>query len=304
MSILGTRVIRTEDPRLLTVGGVYVDDLRTPELNGAARVTFVRSPLAHARITGIDASEALAEPGVVAVLTVADMDDLAPPPPSSGEWDGSPAPLGGPWAEPLLAIDTVRFVGNRSSGRMGVALAEEARRRGAEVTLLAANLAVPPPRGIEVVDTPTAATLLDEALAHGDADVVLMAAAVADYRPAEPAAEKRPKDELAWQVTLEPTIDVLRTLGERRTNGQVLIGFAADHGEQGLARAREKLERKRVDLVVYNDVSRGDIGFDAGDNEVVLITAAGERRVAKAPKDRIAATIVDTAEELLRERAR
>jgi len=201
-------------------------------------------------------------------------------------------------------LDTVRFVGNRSSGRMGVALAEEARRRGAEVTLLAANLAVPPPRGIEVVDTPTAATLLDEALAHGDADVVLMAAAVADYRPAEPAAEKRPKDELAWQVTLEPTIDVLRTLGERRTNGQVLIGFAADHGEQGLARAREKLERKRVDLVVYNDVSRGDIGFDAGDNEVVLIAAAGERRVAKAPKDRIAATIVDTAEELLRERAR
>src|SRR5580692_8999756 len=111
MSIMGTRVIRTEDPRLLTAGGVYVDDLRTPELTRAARVTFVRSPVAHARITGIDASEALAEPGVIAVLTVADMDDLAPPPPSSGEWDGSPAPLGGPWTEPLLAIDTVRFVG-------------------------------------------------------------------------------------------------------------------------------------------------------------------------------------------------
>ena len=111
MSILGTRVIRTEDPRLLTAGGVYVDDLRTPELAGAARVTFVRSPVAHARITGIDASAAVSEPGVIAVLTVADMDDLAPPPPSSGEWDGSPAPLGGPWAEPLLAVDTVRFVG-------------------------------------------------------------------------------------------------------------------------------------------------------------------------------------------------
>jgi aerobic carbon-monoxide dehydrogenase large subunit len=111
MSIMGTRVIRTEDPRLLTAGGVYVDDLRTPELSRAAHVTFVRSPLAHARIVGIDASEALKEPGVVAVLTVADMDDLAPPPPSSGEWDGSPAPLGGPWAEPLLAVDTVRFVG-------------------------------------------------------------------------------------------------------------------------------------------------------------------------------------------------
>ena len=111
MSILGTRVIRTEDPRLLTAGGVYVDDLRTPELNGAARLTFVRSPVAHARITSIDTGAATSAPGVVAVLTVADMDDLAPPPPSSGEWDGSPAPLGGPWAEPLLAVDTVRFVG-------------------------------------------------------------------------------------------------------------------------------------------------------------------------------------------------
>ena len=201
-------------------------------------------------------------------------------------------------------LDAVRFLGNRSSGRMGVALAEEARRRGADVTLLAANLAVPPPRGIEVVETPTAAAMLDEALARGDADVVLMAAAVADYRPAGSAAEKRPKDELVWQVTLEPTVDVLRTLGERRTNGQVLIGFAAEHGAQGLARAREKLEAKRVDLVVYNDVSRSDIGFDAGENEVVLITAAGEHRLAKAPKDQIASTIVDRAEELLRERAR
>jgi phosphopantothenoylcysteine decarboxylase / phosphopantothenate---cysteine ligase len=201
-------------------------------------------------------------------------------------------------------FDAVRFLGNRSSGRMGVALAEEARRRGADVTLLAANLAVPPPRGIDVVETPTAAAMLAEALARHDADVVLMAAAVADYRPTTPAAEKRPKDERAWQVTLEPTVDVLRTLGERRTNGQVLIGFAAEHGDQGLARAREKLERKRVDLVVYNDVSRSDIGFDAGENEVVLITAAGERRVAKAPKDQIASTIVDRAEELLRERTR
>ena len=200
-------------------------------------------------------------------------------------------------------LDAVRFLGNRSSGRMGVALAEEARRRGASVTLLAANLAVPPPRGIEVVETPTAAAMLEEVLARADADLVLMAAAVADYRPAEPAGEKRPKDERAWQVTLEPTTDVLRTLGDQRTNGQVLIGFAAEHGDQGLSRAREKLKQKHIDLVVYNDVSRGDIGFDAGDNEIVLITAAGERRVAKAPKDQIAMTIVDTAEELLRERA-
>jgi phosphopantothenoylcysteine decarboxylase / phosphopantothenate---cysteine ligase len=201
-------------------------------------------------------------------------------------------------------FDAVRFLGNRSSGRMGVALAEEAKRRGADVTLLAANLAVPPPRGIEVVETPTAAALLDEALARRDADVVLMAAAVADYRPVDPSAEKRPKDDQAWQVTLEPTVDILRALGERRANGQVLIGFAADGGTRGLARARVKREHKRVDLVVYNDVSRGDIGFDAGDNEVVLITAFGERTVAKAPKDEIAAAIVDAAEELLHEQAR
>jgi phosphopantothenoylcysteine decarboxylase/phosphopantothenate--cysteine ligase len=146
--------------------------------------------------------------------------------------------------------------------------------------------------------------MLDEALARSHADIVLMAAAVADYRPVEPDAKKRPKDDRAWQVNLEPTVDVLRSLGEGRTNGQVLIAFAADTGDHGLARARAKLEQKRVDLVVFNDVSRSDIGFDAADNEVVLITGAGERRVAKAPKDQIAATIVDTAEELLRERAR
>jgi phosphopantothenoylcysteine decarboxylase/phosphopantothenate--cysteine ligase len=200
-------------------------------------------------------------------------------------------------------LDAVRFVGNRSSGRMGVALAEEARKRGAEVTLLAANLAVPAPLGVEVVDVPTAEAMLEQALAHGDADLVLMAAAVADYRPAGAAGEKRSKDDQAWEVTLEPTADVLRTLGERRTNGQVLIGFAADHGERGLSRAREKLDRKRVDLVVYNDVSRDDIGFDAAENEVVLVGADGDRRIAKASKDRIAAAIVDRAEELLRERA-
>jgi phosphopantothenoylcysteine decarboxylase / phosphopantothenate---cysteine ligase len=201
-------------------------------------------------------------------------------------------------------LDAVRFLGNRSSGRMGVALAEEARRRGADVTLLAANLGVPAPPGVEVVEAPTAQAMLEQALARSDADLVLMAAAIADYRPADVSDEKRPKDDDAWDVTLEPTTDVLRTLGEQRANGQVLIGFAADRGERGLARAREKLDRKRVDLVVYNDVSRADIGFDAEDNEVVLIGAGGERRVDKASKGRIAAAIVDTAEELLRERGR
>ncbi len=200
-------------------------------------------------------------------------------------------------------LDAVRFVGNRSSGRMGVALAEEARKRGADVTLLAANIAIPAPRGVELVETPTAKSMLEAALAHADADLILMAAAVADYRPADPLEDKRPKDEDVWQVTLEPTTDVLRALAERRANGQVLVGFAAESGDEGLERARDKLERKRVDLVVYNDVSRDDVGFDASDNEVVLVSPTGERRVAKAPKDQIAVAIVDTAEELLRERA-
>src|SRR5205814_3766722 len=141
-------------------------------------------------------------------------------------------------------IDAVRFVGNRSSGRMGAALAAEARRRGARVTLLGANLAVAVPPGVELVETPTAAELETEALARGeDADVVIMAAAVADYRPAEALAAKRPKDRAVWTVELEPTTDVLAALGARPAgiNKRVLVGFAADHGEAGLERARDKL---------------------------------------------------------------
>ena len=198
-------------------------------------------------------------------------------------------------------LDAVRFVGNRSSGRMGVALAAEARRRGAEVTLLAANLAVPAPPGVELVETPTAADLEREAIARGaEADVVVMAAAVADYRPAEAFAAKRPKDTGTWTLELEPTTDVLSALGERRREGQLLVGFAAETGATGLERAREKLSRKGADLFVLNDVGRTDIGFDTYENEVTLLTAAGgERAVPKAPKDEIAAAILDEVEALL-----
>jgi phosphopantothenoylcysteine decarboxylase / phosphopantothenate---cysteine ligase len=193
-------------------------------------------------------------------------------------------------------LDAVRYIGNRSSGRMGVALAAEARRRGAEVTLIASNLTVPAPEDVEVVDAPTAADVESEASARSDADVVLMAAAVSDYRPSETEATKRPKDEQVWQIELEPTTDVLKALGERRTNGQVLVGFAAETGAAGLRRAREKLAAKRVDLIVYNDVSRDDVGFDADENEIVIVSAEGERRVAKAPKAEIAAAILDEVE--------
>src|SRR3954465_15838423 len=127
-------------------------------------------------------------------------------------------------------LDAVRFLGNRSSGRMGVALAEEARLRGAEVTLVASNLAVPPPGKVEVVAAPTAEALEREVLRRGDADVVLMAAAVADYRPATPSEEKRPKNGDLWTIDLEPTGDVLAQLGERRREDQLLVGFAADRG--------------------------------------------------------------------------
>jgi phosphopantothenoylcysteine decarboxylase/phosphopantothenate--cysteine ligase len=197
-------------------------------------------------------------------------------------------------------LDSVRYIGNRSSGRMGVALAEEARRRGARVTLLAANLAVPAPAGVEVVETPTAAALAHEAKARADADVVLMAAAVADYAP-EPVTEKRPKTGEPWELNLRPTEDILAGFGESR-NGTILVGFGAEEGQQGLERKRRMLAEKHLDLVVFNDVSRSDIGFDAPDNEVVLVSAAGERRVAKAPKERIASEILDEVEKLLRGR--
>ena len=196
-------------------------------------------------------------------------------------------------------LDSVRFVGNRSSGRMGVALAREAAARGAEVTLLAANLAVAPPPGIDVVETPTAADLEREALARADADVVLMAAAVSDYRPSERRDRKRPKSDEPWNVTLEPTADVLAALGRRRRNGQVLVGFAADDDEAGLARAREKLTRKRGTVFVFNDVSRADIGFESDENEVVLISSRGERAIAKTSKEAIAAVILDEVAALL-----
>jgi phosphopantothenoylcysteine decarboxylase/phosphopantothenate--cysteine ligase len=190
-------------------------------------------------------------------------------------------------------LDDVRFLGNRSSGRMGVAVAEEARRRGADVTLVAANLTVPAPGGVELVHAPTAADLTQEVLERAaGADVVVMAAAVADYRPAEVVAGKRGKDAATWTVALEPTTDVLRTLGER-DGDTLLVGFAAESGADAIERARAKLANKNANLIVFNDVSRDDIGFDAEENEVTLISSQGQRTIEKAPKRAIAAAIVD-----------
>jgi phosphopantothenoylcysteine decarboxylase/phosphopantothenate--cysteine ligase len=196
-------------------------------------------------------------------------------------------------------IDAVRFVGNRSSGRMGVAIASEARRRGADVTLIASNLAVEAPEGIEVVDAPTAEDLARETLLRSDSNVVVMAAAVSDYRPAEALEGKRPKDGEIWTLELEATDDVLRKLGAQSANGRVVVGFAAETGADGLSRAREKRAVKKADLLVYNDVARSDIGFESPDNEVVIISEEGERRIERAPKARVAAEILDDVEQLL-----
>jgi phosphopantothenoylcysteine decarboxylase/phosphopantothenate--cysteine ligase len=197
-------------------------------------------------------------------------------------------------------LDSVRFLGNRSSGRMGVAVAEEARRRGAEVILLAANLAVPPPHGVETITTPTAEAMRDAALALPDVDVWMLAAAVADYRPAEALPGKRPKDAQSWTVELAPTDDIARSLGARKRDGQVLVAFGAEHGEAGRERKRGMLETKNADLVVFNDVGRPDIAFDSSENEVVLMSRDGDRVVAKASKRDVAAAILDEVERLIR----
>jgi phosphopantothenoylcysteine decarboxylase / phosphopantothenate---cysteine ligase len=235
----------------------------------------------------------MAEPDEIAAAAQALLGEALPPGSLAGKRVLVSA---GGTREPL---DAVRYVGNRSSGRMGVALAEEARDRGADVTLLAANLAVPAPAGVAVVETPTAADLEREALSRGDSDVVVMAAAVADYAPAEPVSGKRAKDREPWSVELAPTNDVLAALGAARRPGQVLVGFAADGAEDGLERARAKRTAKKADLIVYNDVSRSDIGFDTAENEVVVLSDAGQLALPKAPKREIAAALLDEVERLL-----
>jgi phosphopantothenoylcysteine decarboxylase/phosphopantothenate--cysteine ligase len=192
-------------------------------------------------------------------------------------------------------IDAVRFVGNRSSGRMGFALAEAAAARGASVTVIAANVALPRRAGIDYVDVTSAAELADAAERHfADADVLLMAAAVADYRPADAHAGKL-KKEAAGELNLQlvRTTDVLSALSDARRPGQVLIGFAAEHGEGALAHARGKLARKGLDAVVLNDVSDPSIGFDSAENEVVVVTPEGDHHVPRAAKADVAGAILD-----------
>jgi phosphopantothenoylcysteine decarboxylase/phosphopantothenate--cysteine ligase len=199
-------------------------------------------------------------------------------------------------------IDPVRFIGNRSSGRMGIALAGAAARRGAEVTLIAANVALPAPAGVRRIDVETAAQLAAAAEQEFPAaHVLLMAAAPADFRAAEPAAGKLRRSG-SLELSLEPTEDILASLAGARQEGQTVVGFAAEHGGEAVERARDKLRRKGADLIVLNDVSNPEIGFESERNAVTLITADGETEVPIDSKDAVADSILGEVDRL-REKA-
>jgi phosphopantothenoylcysteine decarboxylase / phosphopantothenate---cysteine ligase len=201
-------------------------------------------------------------------------------------------------------IDSVRFLGNSSSGRMGFALAHAASERGAQVTLLAANVALATPPGVARRRDLVTAAELDAACAEEfpDCDVLLMSAAVADFTPAAPAEGKIKKSQRErLELLLEPTADVLAGLAAHRRAGQTLVGFAAEHGEHAVEIARAKLTAKGLDALVVNDISREDIGFDVDANEVTILTATGpengqqidERHVPRASKAQVAEAILD-----------
>lgn len=199
-------------------------------------------------------------------------------------------------------IDAVRYVGNRSSGRMGMAIADAARDRGADVRVIAANVDLPRRSDITYVDVETAAELLDATqAAMADTDVLVMTAAVADYRPTsahDGKLDKSAQDRL--ELTLEPTVDILATVGANRSPGQVIVGFAAEHGQAGLERAREKRVRKKVDVIVHNDVAVPGIGFDSLENAVTIIGPGdAEETVPRSSKAACAARILDVVVTLL-----
>jgi phosphopantothenoylcysteine decarboxylase/phosphopantothenate--cysteine ligase len=204
-------------------------------------------------------------------------------------------------------IDPVRYVGNRSSGRMGFALAAEARRRGAEVTLVAGPSPVAPPAVDTLMKVRSAAEMHEAVMrVASNADVVIMAAAVADYAPASAADQKLTKSDGPMTLTLQRTKDILADLGSMRaglgSTGPVLVGFAAETQDL-VPRAREKRVRKKVDLIVANDVSKPGQGFDAENNAVTIVSETGDEQVTLQSKGRIASVILDRVEQLLRSRA-
>jgi phosphopantothenoylcysteine decarboxylase/phosphopantothenate--cysteine ligase len=201
-------------------------------------------------------------------------------------------------------IDAVRYVGNRSSGRMGYAVAADAARRGARVLLIAGPTALEAPAGVEVTRVRNAAEMHRAVLdASGAADIVVMAAAVADYTPAEQVQGKIEKSDGPLELTLVRTRDILSDLGSARRDGArpVLVGFAAESGDP-LEKGREKLRRKSADLIVANDISRTDAGFDSELNAATIIGRGHEEQFPLGPKTLLAARILDRAEKLLEAR--
>jgi phosphopantothenoylcysteine decarboxylase/phosphopantothenate--cysteine ligase len=215
-----------------------------------------------------------------------------------GRWSGTRTLVtAGGTREP---IDAVRYIGNRSSGRMGFALADAAAGRGSEVVVVAANVGLPRAPGIRYADVGSAQELAAACEREfAAADVLVMCAAVADFRPVaavEGKIAKHGSGRLALE--LEATTDVLATLSRRRRDGQTLVGFAAEHGSGALERARAKLQRKGLDAIVLNDVAQEGIGFDSPDNAVTIITAGGEQRVGPSDKRTVAEAVLDTVEQL------
>ncbi len=202
------------------------------------------------------------------------------------------------------AIDPVRYVGNRSSGKMGHAIANEAARRGARVVLVTTS-SVPSAPDVEIVRVESAEQMHDAVLARfGSSDVVVMAAAVADFRPKAVAPHKLKKHDGVPEVVLEPTVDILAALGEAKRGDQVVVGFAAET-EQLQERAAAKLAAKRVDLMVANDVSAPDAGFEVDTNRAVLLDASGNaEETPLLTKVALAGTVLDRVEELLASRGR
>ncbi len=200
-------------------------------------------------------------------------------------------------------IDAVRFIGNRSSGKMGFALARAAFDRGAHVDLIQANVDMPAVPGVRQIEASTAAAMHAEVMQRlPDIDILIMAAAVADYRVAEgPTGGKVGKDRDEWCIDLAATTDILCEVAAHH-KGQFLVGFAAEYGLEGLDRARSKMERKKLDMIVFNDISRTDIGFDSDYNEVRVLTKDSEVIIDRAPKETVAEMILDNVAQGVRAR--
>ncbi|MFB3855028.1 MAG: bifunctional phosphopantothenoylcysteine decarboxylase/phosphopantothenate--cysteine ligase CoaBC [Vicinamibacterales bacterium] len=271
----------------------------------SARGAFIVEPGVGFLACGWEGKGRVAEPeaivrAVEAVLRV--REEARRQPEDRGEiWRGRKVLVtAGPTLED---IDPVRYIGNRSSGRMGFAIAREAAARGASVTLVCGPTSIEPPASIETVRIRSAADMHAEVTARAfESHLVVMAAAVADYTPERPSGEKLQKSDEPFVLTLRRTADILAALGaERRRRGlqvPVLVGFAAETSEV-VPRARAKREAKNVDIVVANDVSRKDAGFDVETNAVTIVSASGETEVPLASKDEIARSILDEAGRIL-----